>query len=104
MPQDLKGRYEGSAGDSIRVSVLIEQDPRYPQQRLRQEFSVSRSEVIQVQTEVFSRRRTTLLGVGVVGLVAVLISQYSSSGGDQGPSDGPPDVSPAIRVGIPIFR
>jgi hypothetical protein len=103
--QQVDGQFVGSQGDSVRISVLIDRDPRYAQQTLRQVFSFSQSDVVQYQSHVFSRRRTTLLGVGAVGLLALLISQYASSGGDPGPTDGGPDPgSPAIRIGIPIFR
>jgi len=93
-----------SQGDSVRISVLIDSDPRYAQQRLRQAFSFSQSDIVEYQSHVFSGRRTTLLGVGAVGLLALLISQYAASGGDPGPSNGPDPQAPMIRIGIPIFR
>lgn len=102
--QNLDGRFVGTRGDSVLVSVLMDRDPRYAQQSLRQEFSVSRSDIIQLQGQVISRRRTTLFGVGVVGLLALLVSQYSSSGGDPGPQNGPDPNAPLFSIGIPISR
>jgi hypothetical protein len=102
--QNVEGRFLESQGDSVRLSVLTDRDPRYAQQSLRQVFSFSQSDVVQYQSQVFSRRRTTLLGVGAVGLLALLISSYESSGGDPGPSNGPEPGAPAIRIEIPIFR
>jgi threonine dehydratase len=93
-----------SQGDSLRLSVLTERDPRYAQQTLRQVLSFSDSDIIQVERQVFSGRRTALLSAGAVGLLALLISQWESSGGDPGPSTGPDPGSPAVRIGIPIFR
>jgi len=102
--QHLDGRFVGTRGDSVRVSVLLDRDPRYARQSLRHELFLSRSEVVQFQGAVISGRRTTLLGVGVVGLLALLISQYSSSGGDPGGQDGPDPNAPQLRIDIPIFR
>lgn len=103
-PQHLDGRFVGTRGDSVRISVLLDRDPRYAQQSLRHELSLSRSEVVQFQGEVISRRRTTLLGVGVVGLLVYLFSQFSSSGGDPGPKNGPDPNAPLFSIGIPISR
>ena len=101
--QQVEGRFVESRGDSLRLSVLADRDPRYAQQTLRQVLSFSRSDIVQTQSQVFSGRRTAMLGVGAVGLLALLISQYESSGGDPGHSSGPEPGSPAIRIGIPIF-
>jgi hypothetical protein len=104
MPPHLEGRYVASQGDSVRVAVLMEQNG-YAGQRMRQEFSVSHSEVVQIQSEVFSRRRTMLLGVGVVGILAVVFNQYSATNADPGNSNGPNPDAPAIRtIGISISR
>ena len=102
--RNLDGRFVGTRGDSIRVSVLMDRDPRYAQQNLRQEFSVSRSDIVQLQSQVISRKRTTLFGVGVVGLLAMLASQFSSSGGDPGSQNGPDPNAPLFHIGFPISR
>lgn len=102
--QHVEGRFLESQGDSVRLSVLTDRDPRYAQQRLRQMLSFSRSDIVQMHSQVFSGRRTALLSVGAVGLLALLIRQYESSGGDPGPSNGPDPAAPAIRIRIPIFR
>ena len=63
-------------------------------------LSFSDSEIVQIQSHVFSGRRTALLGVGAAGLLALLVSSYESSGGDPGPSNGPDPGSPMIRIGL----
>ena len=102
--QNLDGRFVGTRGDSIRVSVLMDRDPRYAGRNLRHELAVSRSDVVQIQGEVISTRRTALVGVGGVGLLALLISRFSSSGGDPGDQGGPDPNSPQFRFGISISR
>ncbi len=101
--QDLDGRFVGTRGDSLRISVLMDRDPRYVQQTLRQEFAVSSSEIVQIQAQVISAKRTALFGLGVAGLLSMLFTQRSATSGDPGGQDSPSPGAPQIRVGIPIF-
>ena len=91
MPPYLKGRLLGSGGDSVRVSVLMPVSPQ-DVQRNRQVFSVSYSEVLEIQREALSRPRTALLAATVLGLLVLAFASAESSGGSQGhvPDAGDP--------------
>lgn len=101
----LEGRVVETAQDTLRVSVVIQQNSGASIERPRQVFSVASSEVLQVQREELSVRRTVLLGAGSVALLAVLISRFDAIiGGDPGDDSYPGDIAPAIfRVPVGVF-
>ena len=97
----LEGRLTGADADSIRVSTRLTTGPeRGTGSQLRQVFTVSRSEIVQIQAEELSRTRTALLGGALLTAVVTVIYLLSATeGGD--PGDRPPTFpdAPSISPG-----
>lgn len=95
----LEGRVVSAGPDSISVAAHLAPGSQVgPRTRLREVFTVSHSEVFQIQAEEFSRKRTAVLGGAIMAAVVTVIYALSAmGGGDSG--DRPPTFPEAPFIG-----
>lgn len=100
LPPRLEGLLVGTDDDSVRVSVVLsEGPPGYPEIPPRV-FAVSRSQIVEIQQESFSKDRTLLLGLGIAAVLGYTLSKFSATNGD---SDSPRGENPDAPALLTLF-